>query len=167
MKLEGLKKIWRKIKRLLQPRFIETLGIHQRVLIKQNTNKNYLPCCRVEQASDLSFPNALKITHENYLYPIYIRNGSSDVHVYKEVIEKEEYDFISSHEPRVIIDAGANIGLAAVYFARKFPNAKIISIEPEKNNFFFLQQNTKNYPNIIVMQAALWDKVGEIELLDT
>ena len=136
-------------------------------LLTEPRDGNNLPLCRIEQTNDLNFPNVLKITQEGYKFPFYIRNNSSDVFVYKTLIIDVDYNFISSQEPEVIIDAGAHIGLAAIHFANKFPNAKIISIEPEENNFQLLKHNIKNYPNIIALQAALWDKDGEIELLDT
>jgi len=163
-KTKGLAKIRREIKRPFKRKLGKTLGISLRSLIKHDTNKNYLSCCCIEQTNDLDIPNVLRITRDDYLFPFYVRNNASDVHVYKSVIECEKYDFIPSREVNVIIDAGANIGLASVYFAKKFPNAKIISIEPENNNYFFLEQNTKSYSNITTIQAALWDKVGEIEL---
>lgn len=40
-----------------------------------------------------------------------------------------------SISPRFIVDAGANIGLAAVYFTNRFKDATIVSIEPEQSNF--------------------------------
>ena len=139
-------------------------GLHLKELLKAYNNN--LPLCCIEQTNDLDFPNLMKITRDDYKFPIYIRNNTSDVFVYHSIIDCEEYDFIPSQEPKVIIDAGANNGCVAIYFTKKFPNAKVISIEPEENNFNLLKQNTKNYPNIIALQAALWNKVGEIELLD-
>jgi FkbM family methyltransferase len=68
--------------------------------------------------------------------------------------------------PKVIIDAGANIGLASIYFANKFPEAKIIALEPEKSNFELLSENVKYYTNIIPIQNALWHKNEVIELVD-
>jgi len=136
-------------------------------LVIESKAGNHLPLCRIERTNDIKIPNVLKITQDGYQHPFYIRNHSSDVFVYRSLITDNEYNFVSSQEPEVIIDAGAHIGLAAIQFANKFPNAKIISIEPEKNNFYLLEQNTKKYSNIIALQAALWDKVGEIELLDT
>jgi len=139
----------------------------RKALLTEPRAGNNLPLCNIEHTNDLNFPNMLKITQDGYKFPFYIRNDSSDVFVYRSLITNVDYNFLTSQEPEVIIDAGAHIGLAAIHFAKKFPNAKIISIEPEEQNFILLKHNTKNYPNIITLQAALWDKVGEIELIDT
>lgn len=45
-------------------------------------------------------------------------------------------------EPEFIIDIGANIGIATVYMKTLFPKAKIISIEPDVQNFECLKKNT-------------------------
>src|SRR5262249_51497004 len=57
---------------------------------------------------------------------------------------------------KTIIDAGANIGLSAVYLARRFPDATVVAIEPEEGNFPLLQRNSAAYANIIPRRAALW-----------
>jgi FkbM family methyltransferase len=57
-----------------------------------------------------------------------------------------------------IIDAGANIGLAAIYFTNIFPKATIIAIEPEVNNFHQLEKNTAPYKGIYCENAAIWGK---------
>ncbi|MEZ6091310.1 MAG: hypothetical protein R3C05_25500 [Pirellulaceae bacterium] len=49
-------------------------------------------------------------------------------------LRTEEYDADLLSEPEVIIDAGANVGLAGV-FAMRFPSARILAIEPEDANF--------------------------------
>jgi FkbM family methyltransferase len=90
-----------------------------------------------------------------------------DLGTYQQIFINKEYDFIANVLPETIIDAGANIGLASIYFACKFPKAKIIAIEPEKENFELLKINVSKYSNIIPLCAALWDTVGQIDLLDT
>ena len=132
-----------------------------------NKNINHLSCCRNIQVKMFDLPNVMEITRDGYKFPIYIRNNTSDVRVYKTVIEDEEYNFVTLQEPKTIVDAGGNIGLTAVYFAEKYPDATIITIEPEEYNFKILKENTKKYTNIIALNYALWDKIGEIELLDT
>lgn len=139
----------------------------QRKTLLLGPNNNNFPLCCIEQANDCNFSDALRITRDGYKFPFYIRNNTSDVWVYKSLIDGMEYNFISSQEPKVIVDAGANIGLAAIFFAEKYPNATIISIEPEENNFNLLKQNTKNYSNVVALHAALWDKIEEIDLLET
>jgi len=57
--------------------------------------------------------------------------------------------------PKYIIDAGANIGLAAVFYANKYPNSKIFAIEPEKYNFEMLKINSNYYQNIVLYKSAL------------
>lgn len=96
----------------------------------------------------------------------FLRPLSTDVAAFVQVFVKNEYDFDVVSPPRVIVDAGANIGLAAIYFANKYPQAKIIAIEPEESNFAMLRKNAAPYPNIVAVQAALWGSNEEIDLVD-
>ena len=43
-------------------------------------------------------------------------------------------------------------------FKNRFPNAKIISIEPDISNFEYLKTNTKLYNDIFILQGAIWNK---------
>lgn len=99
-------------------------------------------------------------------YPFWLRIPTSDIPTYKQVFINKEYDFFVTKQPMVIVDAGANIGLASIYFANKFPDAKIIAIEPEASNFEVLKKNVAQYPNIVPVHAALWDKNETINLID-
>jgi FkbM family methyltransferase len=109
----------------------------------------------------------VSIHRDGYEYPIHLRNNTTDVPTYKEVIERHEYSFITKYEPEYIIDAGANIGMAAIYFANKYKKAKIIAVEPESGNYDILKKNVENYTNITAIKAALWNTSGEIFLFDT
>lgn len=106
---------------------------------------------------------------------ILFRTGTSDFDVLCQIFLDTEYDFeqwtpyfaeirrqysaiISSGSTPVIIDAGANVGFSAIWFARKFPNAKIISVEPNGENFDLMLKNVSDVLNIIPVRAALWDE---------
>lgn len=107
-----------------------------------------------------------KLNRQDCKYPFQLRIPSSDLSTYKQIFIKQEYDFTVKSQPQIIVDAGANIGLASIYFANKYPNAKIIAIEPEQSNFKLLKNNIAPYFNIITLQAALWHKNEEINLFD-
>ena len=68
--------------------------------------------------------------------------------------------------PSLIIDAGANVGLSAVFFANKYPAAKIIALEPEVSNFAVLKRNAAPYPQIDCRQVALWKEETTLQLND-
>jgi FkbM family methyltransferase len=95
-----------------------------------------------------------------------VRVPSSDVLLYRQIFERHEYEVPVCRTPAVIVDAGANVGLSAVYFAHRFPNAQIIAIEPEAHNFAMLASNVADYPNVIPVKAALWHANTVIELFD-
>lgn len=63
-----------------------------------------------------------------------------------------------------VIDAGANIGYTAVLYANWWPNATIVSIEADKENYALTIENTKNYPNVKVKHAALWSKESRLKI---
>lgn len=91
--------------------------------------------------------------------PFQLRAHTSDAPTFEQVFVLREYDFpYPNADPRLIIDAGANIGCAAVYFAQRYPAARILAIEPEDQNFALLVQNTAAYPNVTPIRAALWTK---------
>ena len=103
---------------------------------------------------------------DNLPHPIYVRVPSSDVDAYDQIFLQAQYQFDVKQSPRVIIDAGANVGLAAIYFAHRFPTARIFAIECEASNFEILKRNVSPYPSIVPIQAALWDHDGEIAIVD-
>ena len=60
----------------------------------------------------------------------------------------------------LIIDCGANSGLASRYFAKTFPKARIIGIEPDAGNVEIARKNCKGIKAITIQQAAIGAKAG-------
>ena len=52
------------------------------------------------------------LTPPGHSAPIYLRLGTSDVGFYDEIVRRSAYDLPLALTPHVIVDAGANIGLA-------------------------------------------------------
>jgi len=100
-------------------------------------------------------------------HKVFLRRRSSDFLVFEEIFIDQIYKLPPTLEANYIIDAGANIGLAALYFQRCFPGAKIISIEPVNENFHLLELNTSKYHNIICYENALWDKKSNLIITNT
>jgi FkbM family methyltransferase len=108
----------------------------------------------------------LNMNREDVISPIRLRVPSSDISVYEQIYINQDYDFLVETPPKVIIDAGANIGLASVYFANKYPGATIIAIEPGRDNFELLKRNVESYRNVIPLHSALWNKNETLKLVD-
>jgi len=89
-----------------------------------------------------------------------------DVDVYRQVMLDAEYEFQLSAEPKTIVDAGAHIGLASLWFANRYPDATIIAIELEPANYEMLRRNTAHCPNVHAVHAALWAKDEPVHLTD-
>lgn len=95
---------------------------------------------------------------------VYLRLDTSDQCVYKEVVLDKDYEFDLDFTPKVIIDAGANIGLSSIYYANRYPSSQIIAIEPEISNFAMLQRNARPYKQVTPVHAALWNYEGWIHM---
>lgn len=111
-------------------------------------------------------PLLLRMERPDVRHPFYLRVPSSDVSACEQIFIRRDYDFEARRPPRVIVDAGANIGLASILFANRFPAARIIAIEPEASNFRLLQRNVAPYGNITAIQGALWHENRPIRLVD-
>src|SRR5688572_4108026 len=99
-------------------------------------------------------------------HPVAVRIGTTDVSVLRQVLQECQYDVPLPSMPRFIVDAGANIGLAAVFFANKYPESEIVALEPDESNFRLLKENGRPYRNIHAVHGALWNQEGELFLID-
>jgi FkbM family methyltransferase len=99
-----------------------------------------------------------------YAHPFRLRLNGSDLKTFVEVIADNQYELPIETEPKVIVDAGANIGLASVFFAVHYPCAQVLAIEPDSGNCDLFLENTKAYRNVRLTRAALWTRCGRVML---
>ena len=55
----------------------------------------------------------------------------------------------------IIIDIGANIGSASIFFSLNYPESTIFSFEPVSETYEILKKNTKNFNNIFCYKSAI------------
>lgn len=141
-----VKKLKKGIRKLIAPEIIQ--------LIKRKTT------------SSVSFKNDfLKIpryTETNALLAdkeIIVPDNASFRFMHKEIFEEEIYKFITQNPEPYIIDGGANIGLASIYFKKLYPTAKIVAFEPDPNIYKILVNNIKefNFNNVELVKKGLWN----------
>jgi FkbM family methyltransferase len=124
-----------------------------------------------EGALSLQLPGSSRVT---------IRRRDSDYLTLRQVYVQQEYwfnttviqkaiaarhaDIVSSGKTPVIVDAGANIGLASIWFSEKYPGSVTVAIEPDPKNYGVLKNNTQSHSDIIPIMAAIGSKSGSATL---
>lgn len=98
-------------------------------------------------------------------HPVNVRLRTSDVSVFQGIFLEGAYDLsFLNLNPKTIIDGGANVGFSSIFFAHAYPQARVFAVEPEESNFRMLLENTKFYPNIVPIRAALWHREGKLRI---
>jgi FkbM family methyltransferase len=99
-------------------------------------------------------PSSSNITGFEMEFP----DGLSFIEAWKEIWEREIYSFQAETTSPLILECGANVGLASLYFKKKYPNAKIIAFEPDPKIFGFLKKNVESsgFKGIDLNQKAVW-----------
>lgn len=83
--------------------------------------------------------------------------------ILKEIyIDKVYQSHFAGKNDLVVFDLGANIGLFTLYVLPF--SKKIVSVEPSSKIFDYLEKNTKEYPQITRVQAAVGAENGSLEL---
>lgn len=78
--------------------------------------------------------------------------------------------FIRQHNivPNIVFDIGANFGEVSLHFAKEYPEAKVIAVEPSKNNLKILYDNLANQKfsveNIQVVEKAIMDTHSTLKI---
>ncbi|MET0456955.1 MAG: FkbM family methyltransferase [Mycobacterium sp.] len=144
-----------------------------------------------KEARDMGFPYAARrlVSRSSPMVrvpikgvgPLTLRLGSSDEPTVRQIFVDGQYDMrcipqwrdierryeeILHHGRRpLIVDAGANIGAASLYFAREFPRAKIVAVEPEPSNARLCCENTSAF-DVEVLPMAIGSARGKVSLVD-
>jgi FkbM family methyltransferase len=140
-----------------KPKYVELLGKEQAIKILNvfseiesgKYNKNEVHSFKI---------NGLK-------HPVHLRSIRADMQSFVNTfidpyLDKKPY----LSDSKYVIDAGANIGYTAALFANWWPQSKIISIEPDTENYQLALNNTKSYSNITVIHGALWNKEMDLKI---
>ncbi len=115
---------------------------------------------------DIKYNRLSKIRVPGIRETIFLRKDTSDVAIFDQVFLRGDYDMDFKFQPQTIVDAGAHIGLFSIVMKNRFPNAKVICIEPDKNNFETLNKNLSGYSNVETLRAGLWSSNTKIEIVD-
>lgn len=126
-------------------------------------------------AHQILYDRTTRSTHR-----LQIRDGI-DFEVVEQIFIRLDYDFAKLHRAReieafrerlkesgrrpLIIDAGANCGMATKYFALTYPEAHIVAIEPDAGNLALARHNN-TASDAMFLQAAVGSTDGRARLVD-
>lgn len=107
----------------------------------------------------------LKLLHQPVT--LFLRTYAGDIGIFYEIFWQRIYALTLTAHPKVIVDAGANTGLSALFFHLTYPHAKIIAIEPLPANVSICEKNLQPYlkeGSIVLEAAALTANSGKVYL---
>lgn len=87
-----------------------------------------------------------------------------DLGAIREVLAREEYELGPGTQPRLILDLGAHIGAAVVYFKLRYPDALVHAVEPNPETIARLRMNVAQFAGVTVQQAAVSRVAGTATL---
>jgi FkbM family methyltransferase len=112
---------------------------------------------------------------------VWVRGRDSDIDTLRRIFVHRDYEIpsepvrdrvlaryeaiIAAGKRPVIIDAGANIGGAVLWFARLYPEAITLAVEPDPTTVDMLQRNVAGHANIRVVPVALGSEAGQVKLV--
>lgn len=109
-----------------------------------------------------------------------LRHDSADGDVIRQVFRDRQFDIdrfpqaenvqaayqrilLTGKKP-LIIDCGANNGASCLWFARRFPEAQIVAVEPEPANVAMCRLNCRGI-RVEVIEAAIGSRAGSVALV--
>ena len=132
------------------------------LILQPSYRKEYFVLQRLK-----AFPRHTKTTASLLNMEIQLVDAASFLFQYKEIFQKQIYQFPAQTSAPRIIDCGANIGLSVIYFKRLYPESRIIAFEPDPSIFAVLEQNIKQcgYADIELINKAVWTEETTLEFL--
>ena len=120
-----------------------------------------------------------------YDQPIWLRPTRSDYSIFWQCLVQGQYDLAPFPQTPellrraeamraegslpVIVDGGGNIGFAVRDFARTYPFAHVVSVEPDQDNMRVLQRNAQEVPagRVTPVLGAVASRTGHCRVIGT
>jgi FkbM family methyltransferase len=102
----------------------------------------------------------------NFKNPVQIRKNTTDLFTFRYAFILKEFEEITLENPNWIIDAGANVGFFSVYMKNKYPDSKVILIEPDPSNLTQCKKNLSCVDNVFFHQNGLWSNETNLEIVE-
>jgi FkbM family methyltransferase len=153
--------------------FTATAMNHVRALLQSYVRPSYGQLrrwilSRLERRAPRDTPTTLEqirtVSIDGIPHPIKLRAATSDARAMADCLLGMQYDIDPGFEPKTVLDLGGNIGCSAIYFANRWPNARIVVVEPLPSTFELLKENTRFYSNIRSVHAAAHPRRETISL---
>jgi FkbM family methyltransferase len=92
--------------------------------------------------------------------------GSSDMTVFSQIFVDEEYACLGDlKNVSLVFDLGANVGFSSVYFLSRFPEARLVVVEPDERNLAVCKDNLGAYGNrVVLLHGAAWSERTRLRL---
>ncbi len=120
-------------------------------VIKTEGYKTWRMLNNLSEGSEKDPIRAVKL--RNVSYPIHIRPGTRDTHTIINNIVREEYGKLTNvTSPKWMIDAGAYIGDTTAYFLSRFPDLKVIALEPNPPSHEMAKLNLEPYGKRAILE---------------
>src|SRR5437588_7740528 len=122
-----------------------------------------------ERRGRVSFDSRCKLSLVRpFRAQVVLRPASNDIYTLHEIATEEIYASVcrACLDPQTIVDLGANIGLASLYFAERFRSARIIAVEPFAPNVELLRQNLSALcasGRCTIVEKAIWSSSSVVE----
>lgn len=115
--------------------------------------------------AQLSEARQVQIKVKNANHPLFMRLGTSDREVLGQIFIEEEYRPIVLSGPQAIIDLGANVGYSSAYFLSQYPNATVLAVEPDPDNYAMSVRNLAPFGNRSkAVLGAAWPESSKLAL---
>jgi FkbM family methyltransferase len=95
---------------------------------------------------------------------LFYRTNKADLDIFREVFMQEVYVLPNRLRPAgVLVDLGANIGMASVWFSRRYGIERVVAVEPVPANVAVLQKNlAANSVAHQIVRATVGPRRGEV-----
>jgi FkbM family methyltransferase len=124
------------------------------------------PWCAVKMLTARLLGINVKLRSRYADTPVRLRAGSHDFEVFHSIHNANEYPQVADSDVCLVIDAGAHAGIGSLRLAHMFPQAEVVSVEPNQDNFTALRANTAPVSRIRPINAAIWYRSAKLAIRD-
>jgi len=112
----------------------------------------------------------VRARHGSFGTTLRLRPGTTDIETFAQIFLHTHYRthdmarhseiaaYYQSCAKPLVLDLGANIGLSSLYFAKNWPKATIVGVEPDEGNYTLFSQNAAEQERIVPIRGAIASK---------